>query len=107
MPTPDSLRHQIELFRSSGRVAILDPEGFAEPSWVSIFLGLGLTPDAGDPLVERIDETQLRQHFQRQRSAVAQTVAAMPDHGDYVERHVRAEPTAGPLSVTAPLSATA
>ncbi|MFH7042428.1 tryptophan halogenase family protein [Paucibacter sp. JuS9] len=107
MPIPDSLRHQIELFRSSGRVAILDPEGFAEPSWVSIFLGLGLTPEAGDPLVERIDETQLRQHFQRQRSAVAQTVAAMPDHGDYIDRHVRAEPTAGPLSITAPLSATA
>jgi tryptophan halogenase len=32
MPIPDALRHQIELFRETGRVAILDRAGFAEPS---------------------------------------------------------------------------
>jgi len=104
MPIPDTLQHQIELFQHAGRVAILDPDGFAEPSWVSIFLGLGLSPQAGDPLVERIDEAQLRQHFQRMRSAVEQTVAAMPDHGDYIDRHVRAEP---PVSRMAPQPAAA
>jgi tryptophan halogenase len=92
MPIPESLQHQIELFRSSGRVAIHDPEGFAEPSWVSILFGLGLMPQTYDPFIDRIDEAQLRAHFARVRTAIAQTVQGMPDHGDYIARHVRAEP---------------
>ena len=91
MPIPDSLQHQIELFRSAGRVTIYDPESFTEPSWVSLMLGLGLMPQSYDPFVDRIDQTQLRTHFARVRAAIAQTVEAMPDHGDYIARHVRAD----------------
>jgi hypothetical protein len=90
MPIPDSLAHQIELFRSAGRVAIFDPEGFAEPSWVSLFLGLGLNPESHDPFVDHIDPQALLQHFARLRQAITQTVGAMPDHGDYISRHVKA-----------------
>jgi tryptophan halogenase len=46
MPIPDALRHQIELFRETGRVAILDRAGFAEPSFVAMMMGLGVTPNA-------------------------------------------------------------
>jgi tryptophan halogenase len=90
MPIPDTLARQIELFRASGRVAILDPEGFAEPSMVSILLGLGVLPRTHDPLVDRVDEGALRTHLARVREAVARTVAGMPDHGAYIERHVKA-----------------
>ncbi|MDR7273186.1 tryptophan halogenase [Pelomonas saccharophila] len=90
MPIPDSLAHQIELFRSSGRVAIFDPGGFAEPSWVSLFLGLGLLPENYDPFIDHIDPQALLQHFVRLRQAIAQTAADMPDHGDYIRRHVQA-----------------
>jgi tryptophan halogenase len=92
MPIPDSLRHQIELFRSSGRIALIDRDGFAEPSFISILFGLGVTPAAWDPFIDRIDEQALRAHFARLRSAIAGTVAAMPDHADYLSRHARAEP---------------
>ncbi len=95
MAIPDTLSHQIELFRSSGRVAILDRDGFAEPSFISILFGLGVTPRAWDPFVDRIDEQPLRAHFARLRSAIAGTVAAMPDHADYIALHARAEPPAG------------
>ncbi|MEP6501755.1 MAG: tryptophan halogenase family protein [Betaproteobacteria bacterium] len=94
MKIPDTLTHQIELFRSSGRVAILDPDGFAEPSMISILQGLGVTPATWDPFIDRIDEEQLRSHFVRLRTAIARTVAAMPDHTDYIAQHVRAEPVA-------------
>jgi tryptophan halogenase len=90
MPIPDSLAHQIELFRSSGRVAIFDPGGFAEPSWVSLFLGLGLKPESYDPFIDHIDPQALLQHFVRLRQAIAQTAAGMPDHADYIRRHVQA-----------------
>ncbi|HEY9023633.1 MAG TPA: tryptophan halogenase family protein [Burkholderiaceae bacterium] len=92
MPIPDSLHHQIELFRSSGRVAIVDRDGFAEPSFISILFGLGVEPRAVDPFIERIDERALRTHFARLRSAIFGTVAGMPDHADYIARHARAGP---------------
>ena len=77
MPIPDTLAHQIELFRTTGRVAILDPDGFAEPSWVSLFLGLGLMPESYDPFVDHIDAQALLQHFVRLRQAITQTVGGM------------------------------
>jgi hypothetical protein len=92
MPIPDTLQHQIELFRSSGRIAIIDRDGFAEPSFISILFGLGVTPGAGDPFIDRIDEQALRTHFARLRSAIAGTVHAMPDHAEYIERYARALP---------------
>jgi len=99
MPIPDSLRHQVDLFRSSGRVAILDRDGFAESSFISILFGLGVEPRSWDPLIDRIDEQALRTHFARLRSAIAGTVAGMPDHADYIARHARAE---APMPATAP-----
>ncbi len=90
MPIPDKLAHQIELFRTTGRVAIFDRDSFAEPSWVSLFMGLGLKPEAYDPFVDLVDEAALVQHFARLRQAIAQTVAGMPDHADYISRHVKA-----------------
>ena len=92
MPIPDTLQHQIELFRSSGRIAILDPDGFAEPSMISIMFGLGVSPQSWDPFIDRIDEEQLRTHFVRLRASIAQVVAGMPDHGDYISQHVKAAP---------------
>jgi len=92
MPIPDTLQHQIELFRSSGRVAIIDRDGFTEPSFISILFGLGVMPGAWDPFIDRIDEQALRTHFARLRSAIAGTVQNMPDHADYIARHVQALP---------------
>jgi len=93
MPIPDTLAHQIELFRESGRVAIFDRDGFAEPSWVSLFLGLGLRPESHDPFVDHIDPQALLQHFVRLRQAIHQTVNGMPGHGDYLARPAQAART--------------
>ncbi len=92
LPVPDALQHQIELFRSSGRVAIVDRDGFAEPSFISIMFGLGVTPQAWSPFIDRIDEAALRAHFARLRQAIAGTVGAMPDHADYIASHCQALP---------------
>lgn len=90
MPIPDSLQHQIELFRTSGRVAILDPDSFLEPSWVSIFLGHGLLPQAYESAVDLPEEPALREHFRRLHAAIAGTVQQMPAHGEFVARVLRA-----------------
>jgi hypothetical protein len=90
MPIPDSLNHQIELFRESGRVVVYDADGFSEPSYVSMLLGLGVVPKTDDPFVAAIDRDALQAHMARVRAGIIETVAAMPDHGDYISRTVAA-----------------
>ena len=85
MKIPDSLRHQIELFRESGRVVVYDREGFSEPSFVSMLLGLGVVPQSDDPFVVALDRDRLQAHMARVRAGIIQAVEAMPDHTDYLK----------------------
>jgi tryptophan halogenase len=84
MAIPDTLRHQIELFRASGRLAIYDPQGFGVASHVSLLMGLGIVPRAGDPLVELMDLPRLHQHFLLLHETIRRAVGAMPEHASYV-----------------------
>ncbi|MGQ3054996.1 MAG: tryptophan halogenase family protein [Roseateles sp.] len=86
MSIPDKLAHQIELFRQTGRVAILEPEGFAEPSWASIYLGLGLFPERYDPYVDLVDPDLVRRHLHGVHDAIRRSVAAMPTHAEFLAR---------------------
>jgi tryptophan halogenase len=92
MPIPDSLAHHIELFRESGRVVIMDPEGFLDSSWISLMAGLGVMPRSEDPFVELVDEQAVRTHFSRLHAAIAGTVAGMPLHAQYIEQAAKAPP---------------
>jgi tryptophan halogenase len=87
MAVPDILQHQIDLFRASSRVAILDQKGFLEDSWVSILMGHGIFPEKNDPLIDFMDAGKLAEHFRKVRASIQQAVAAMPDHAAFV-RHV-------------------
>jgi len=84
MPIPDSLRHQIELFRETGRVTILDRDGFAEPSFVAMMTGLGVLPKRYDPMADGDDLRQVHGHFAALRDMIAAAVAKMPDHDTFV-----------------------
>ncbi|MDR7296276.1 tryptophan halogenase [Pelomonas aquatica] len=86
MSIPDVLAHQLELFRETGRVAIIDPEGFAEPSWASLMLGLGLTPRRRDPYVDLVDLDSVKRHLATVRSAIRRTTQAMPLHAEVLSR---------------------
>ena len=90
MAIPDRLTHQIDTFRETGHAVVYDPNGFAEPSWLSLYFGLGVMPQAYDPFVDQIDKEQLRSHFARIRALVMQAAQAMPDHADYIARHAKA-----------------
>jgi tryptophan halogenase len=90
MPIPGALSHQIELFRRSGRVAILAPEGFEVPSWASIFMGLGVMPERYDPYVDLVDGNVVQRHLMGVRNAIRQTVRGMPSHGAFLARWERA-----------------
>jgi tryptophan halogenase len=90
MAIPDALAHQIELFRETGRVTILDRDGFAEPSFVAMLMGLGVMPKRYDPLADSLDLRQLHGHFAGLRDLIGQHVARMPAHGAYIASQVAA-----------------
>ena len=92
MAIPDTLQHQIDLFRETGRVVIYDPQGFAIASHVSILMGLGVVPKRCDPLIDLMDPAKLLDHFAKVRQTIALTVAAMPDHTQYIEQGTSAPP---------------
>jgi tryptophan halogenase len=81
---PDSLRHQIELFRSSGLIAQTDPGGFTELSYLSVLLGLGVLPDRHNPMADLLDEQTVRSHFEHLRAGIHAQADAMPDHAAYI-----------------------
>ena len=86
MAIPDTLRHQIELFQATGRVAIYDADGFGVASHLSIMMGLGIMPQAYDPLVDLFDLARMKDHFARVHDTIRQAVDAMPQHGDYIAK---------------------
>jgi hypothetical protein len=90
MPIPDTLKHQIELFRETGHVAIYDPQGFSASSYFSILMGLGVVPKADDPLIDAMQFDQLLAHFASRREIINQSVKAMPEHALYISRHCKA-----------------
>ena len=92
MAIPDSLAHQIELFRETGRVAILDRDSFLLPSFVAMLVGLGVEPKRYDPFADDVDMRQLHGHFAGLRDLIAQTVAKLPGHGAFLEKNAKAPP---------------
>jgi tryptophan halogenase len=84
MPIPETLQHQIDMFRATSHVAIYDLQGFQVDSHASIMLGHGIRPERGDQFIERMDMARLADHFRKVRATVQQVVGTMPDHADFL-----------------------
>ena len=91
MSIPDSLRHQIEVFQSSGRVVVYDQTSFLEPSWLAIFIGQGVIPRRHDPLIDSIDPKKLSEQFLARRLLVERAVSAMPTHEAFIAQYCGAQ----------------
>jgi len=89
MPIPDGLRHQIELFEASGTIALYDSGAFAEPSWISIYLGLGVFPRRHDPMADLIEEAAARRELERRTRIVMGAAQSLPTHGAFINQYCR------------------
>jgi tryptophan 7-halogenase len=90
MQIPDSLRAKIELFKDSGRIAMLEDEHFGEDSWLSVLLGQGIEPSGYDPLADVLGIEEAGAALGYLRSKIAAAVATLPRHGQFVAEHCRA-----------------
>jgi tryptophan halogenase len=90
MPIPDTLALKMELFAARGHVVSLPGDSFLEPSWTSLFNGLGCVPRDWDPLVERIDDARAAKILRERREFLHRAVSAMPALDDFIARNCRA-----------------
>ncbi|KQM66652.1 MULTISPECIES: tryptophan halogenase family protein [unclassified Sphingomonas] len=91
MDVPVSLQQKIDLFRQSGRVFRRNEELFGENSWVQVMMGQGIVPDGHHPIADKLGDGELDRLLSMIRRQVADTVATMPPHGDYVARYCPAD----------------
>lgn len=87
MRIPDTLDQKIELFRETGRVFRKNEELFAENSWVQVMMGQGITPRSYHPIATKLTNDELGRLMQTISSDIAQTVASLPTHQQYVARY--------------------
>jgi len=90
MPIPDSLTYRMNLFGSSGRVALHDNELFVESNWLSVFTGQGVWPRRFDPLANVLPLEEVRHQLGRMRELIHQTARAMPMHSEFIAKHCSA-----------------
>ena len=89
MEIPDSLAHRIRLFRETGRVFRLEGELFAENSWIQVMLGQGIVPEQYHPVVDVMDDEELKSFLDQIKSNVDKTVSQLPTHDAYVRDYCK------------------
>ncbi len=94
MPIPDSLQYKIDHFRAHGMLVADERELFANPSWIAVYLGQGITPTRAPALAAMRSQVPVADRLAAIRSAMDEAVAAMPTHAEFVARHCPAPPIA-------------
>lgn len=81
---PEPLARKVALFKARGAFVRYEWESFQDPSWLSLYAGLDLLPDAYDPLADYFCEEELRGALARIRSSIDGAVAAAPFHAEFI-----------------------
>jgi tryptophan halogenase len=83
MTLPDSLQQRIEVYRRTGRVRWRAGELFTDTSWFYIFEGLGIRPDAYDPLLDVVSIDKLKEILAALAHGTAALRRSAPLHDSY------------------------
>jgi tryptophan halogenase len=94
MPIPDSLAYKIDHFRAHGMLVADGQELFANPSWIAVYLGQGITPRQAPALSRMRPGVPVAERMAQIAQAMEAAVAAMPEHGAFIARHCPAPPLA-------------
>ncbi|RPF70938.1 tryptophan halogenase family protein [Aurantiacibacter spongiae] len=86
MTVPDSLADKMELWRRAGRIEKYSDGLFYDASWIAVYLGQGVFPERHDPRTSLADPARVEGALERLKRTIADHVAAMPAHADYLHR---------------------
>ena len=91
MDIPDSLVEKIELFKARGRVSQYRQGLFLEPSWLAVYLGQRILPEAWDQRVDLAPADKLRGQLIETRKEIARAADSLADHETFINRHCHSE----------------
>jgi tryptophan halogenase len=81
---PEKLAHKMALFDSTARFARYEWESFQDPSWLSLYVGLGSIPRRHDPLADYFTGPELDSATRRMREAIARVEAMAMPHARFI-----------------------
>jgi tryptophan halogenase len=90
MEVPESLERKIALFRHSGIIEEYKDGLFTPPSWISVLLGQGLTPENYHPAADIQPEGALISELETLRADIRDRAEEMPGHERFVARYCEA-----------------
>lgn len=91
MSVPDSLTHRIELFQKTGKVYKLLDELFGDSSWLQVMMGQGLNAESYHPIVDMMDDEELKTFLESIRKSVKKKVDSLPSHHDFIQHFCKSD----------------
>lgn len=91
MDIPETLKHRMKLFKESAKVFKKEEELFGETSWVQVMMGQGLMPEQYHPIVDLMDDNELKNFLNNIKSTVRRKVDSWPDHLDFIGQYCKAK----------------
>lgn len=85
MPIPDYLRNKMALFTGAGHCTRDASELFAEPSWLAVMLGQGLSANNYNHIVDRMPAYELKQRIESIRQVITRSADSLPSHEAYLK----------------------
>lgn len=83
-PLPEKLAHKVRMFTSRGRMVRYEWDAFQDPSWLSMFAGLGLLPERWDPIADGFTTDQIAGAFDRIRARIREGLKTATSHRQHV-----------------------
>ena len=84
---PDTLQRKIDLFVGRGHFVRYRWEMFAPPSWMAIYAGFEILPQAVDPSLDGVAPKALSAPLSEMRKAVREVVASAPPHQAFLDHY--------------------
>lgn len=85
-PLPEGLARTLEQFKRRGRLPPFEGEPFETDAWLASLIGLGLTPDAIDPLTASIDPARAAHAMDALATRLAQATERTPPYPQLLTR---------------------
>ncbi len=87
MEVPETLAHRIKLFADSGLAFKGDGEIFRIDSWTQVMLGQRIYPKSHHPIVNEMNQDDLKNSIEEFALGVRKRVAQLPYHADFVKKY--------------------
>ena len=83
---PDSLVERLEAFRATGNILFEPGDLFGPTNWYCVLTGQGLQPRSWHPIADGLSLEALQSRLARLRAHVAEQLASLPPHLDFLRR---------------------